>query len=198
MEIAKKMYLTFRKALIDDLYPSEDIEQKFGVSMSDEGEHFALLGRPGWEHIMPSTKMPIGKIVFNAWLTLKIAGHLSEDSNACDQISEMLYQNRLGEWFEKKLRSLPNAQRSAYVKVILEGNLFDKMVWDPIFQIGDEVQTRNMKSSEFKVPRIGTIVNAMERKSRRYGVKIPELKSENNFLIKAENLTRKLPVESVE
>lgn len=193
MEHAKKIFSIFRKCVFGDDLPPEEIEQKFGVSMSDEEEHFTV----------PGGKMPIGRIVFGAWITLNIRDFMNEEH--WDTISAMLYENRLGEWYESKLRSLPRGANSGYGNCLIDNDLFRNIKWDPIFEIGDRVETRNMTSADFRVSRKGVIVTDMDPVSRRFGVRIPKLEGDEKegkrgkvFLIKAEKLTRKLPIEPVE
>ena len=78
---------TFFNALYSDLYPPENMEKIYGVCETTS----------------------IGKLVYNAWITLKLRGKISEEL-----ITSAIAGGRLPQFFEDAIRSLQPNEKSYY------------------------------------------------------------------------------------
>ena len=82
---------TFFNALYSDLYPPENMEKIFGVCETTS----------------------VGKVVYNAWLTLKLRGKVSEAN-----VTSAIAGGRLPQFFEAAIRSLGPDEQSYYLSLI--------------------------------------------------------------------------------
>jgi len=78
---------TFFEAINSDLYPPENMEKIFGVCETTS----------------------VGKVVYNAWLTLKLRGKVSEAN-----VTSAIAGGRLPQFFEEAIRSLGPDEQSYY------------------------------------------------------------------------------------
>ena len=112
----------FIDALSKDVYPMEEYEGIFGVRGDDKSSPMINVEMP-W---LPTKRMPLGRIVYCAWMTIYKNGQLNRQ-----QVVQALYNYSLPQWYEAKIRNNGNPL-SYYSKALIDGNLFGQIDWDSL------------------------------------------------------------------
>eukprot|EP01084_Bolivina_argentea_P179756 310587_1 len=129
---ANKCFEALVDAFADDLYPNTHIEAYFGIGLK-KGPSVKIVN---------DTSMPLGNVVYNAWITIKNNGQLNKK-----EIMDALCNGTLPKWFENKIRNNGNP-RSYYAKALCDGDLFKQIQWEQLKININEVNVVEIQSND--------------------------------------------------